>query len=352
MSRVSRASPSSPQPAARSSRKGTARPDRHGDRLDLTGQARQLWDRAIESPVAVAQAALQREGHEGGVGGFLAKVGGVAFELTGVPAVASNVDVALDESKSRGTRARAAAWAAVDIALDLIPLGRVGGIGAKVFRVSGGAKVLQAFKNSTLLGAEVKAGTVIVHHTTEDAAALIGRSGVLRGSERGFLSVSGKGRHLVLTRSGPRFAERNAGQVYAVAADGRTTRAARVIDAVVGVSPETRLGKALSHVSRAKVHGGATVEHTLTGEEARWSRRYGKTIVTRVPPGRTGIALSKDEAARIRAIKGAVVRGHTGPVRLGPVDRAVEFGARHKGAAGWTYAGLEARNHDGSAYQS
>lgn len=311
------------------------------------GEAKRLWDSYVNDPIQDARQYWADRSKEGGLTGFAGKAFGVVLDFSGVTSIAGNTSAALDGTKDTKTRAKAAAWALGEVAITFVPLGKIGGVGAKVFKVTGGAKLLRAVRNATKLGAEVKAGEKILHYTTAANAAKIADSGLLMGSKRGFLSMGGKGGHWALTKEGLERRFFNNGQVYALAADGKSTKVAGVVDAIVGVAPESKLGKVLGKVSPAKTQYEAVVEHVLTAEEAKHSVRWGKTIVTNVPPGWKGIPLTTAEAGKIGKF-GAADLARSLPnqsVSLGPVDGVVEALANNKDMVALAYLKLLAANH-------
>lgn len=315
--------------------------------LEEPGEAKRLWDSYVNDPIQDARKYWSDRSKEGGLTGFSGKAFGVVLDFSGVTSIAKNTSAALDGTKDTKTRAKAAGWALGEVALNFIPIGKVGGVGAKVFKVTGGAKLLKAVRNATKLGAEVKAGEKILHYTTAANAAKIAESGLLMGSKRGFLSMGGKGGHWALTKEGLERRFLNNGQVYALAADGKTTKVAGVVDAIVGVAPETKLGKVLGHVSPAKTQYDAVVEHVLTAEEAARSVRWGKTIVTNVPPGWKGIPLTTAEAGKIGRF-GAADLARSIPnqtVSLGPIDGMVGSLVNNKDLVAYAYLKMLAETH-------
>lgn len=298
-----------------------------------------FWESYVVDPLQNAQDYWANMGREGGAAGVTGKVMGTLLDFSGLPSIAENAGVAMDQRQTVKERLKRGGFAAGEIILNFVPLGKLGKVGSKAFKLSGGARVLQRFRNAAKLGAEVKAGTKIMHYTTREAAEKIARSGLLQGSQRGFLSMAGKGEHLVVTARGLKKKLLNNGQVYALAADGKTSRLGKVIDAVVGVGADTRLGKLLGKISPAKTHYGAVVEHVLTAEEAARSVRWGKTIVTNVPPQLKGLAIHADKV-KVLAREGAEVAGQVAKnqrVGLGPLDAAVGAVARHADVAGVAY---------------
>lgn len=316
-------------------------------KIEEPGEAKRLWDTFVNNPVQEARQYWEDRAKEGGLTGFAAKAFGLVLDFSGVTSIAKNTSTALDGTKDTKTRVKAAAWALGEVALNFVPVGKIGGVGAKVFRVTGGAKLLKAVRNATKLGAEVKAGEKILHYTTAASAAKIADSALLKGSERGFLSMGGKGGHWALTRNGLEKRFLNNGQIYAVAADGKTTKVAGLIDAAVGVAPESKLGKLFGKVSPAKTHYDAVVEHVLTPEEAARSVRWGKTIVTNVPPGWKGLPLSTAEVGKIGKF-GAADLAKTIPhqsVSLGPVDSVVGGLVHNKDLVAYAYIKMLAESH-------
>lgn len=315
--------------------------------IEEPGEAKRLWDSFVNDPIQDARKYWEDRAKEGGLTGFAGKAFGLVLDFSGVTSIAKNTSEALDGTKDTKTRAKAAAWALGEVALTFIPVGKIGGVGAKVFKVTGGAKLLKAVRNATKLGAEVKAGEKVLHFTTAANAAKIADSGLLMGSKRGFLSMGGKGNHWTLTKNGLERRFLNNGQVYALAADGKTTKIAGLIDAAVGVAPESKLGKVFGKVSPAKTQYDAVVEHVLTAEEAAHSVRWGKTIVTNVPPGWKGIPLTTAEVGKIGKF-GAADIAKAVPhqtVSLGPVDSAVGALVHNKDLAAYAYLKMLAESH-------
>jgi hypothetical protein len=270
------------------------------------GAAHHAWEENVVLPVKVAQQYWENMGHQGGVAGVAGKVMGTLLDVSGIPSIVKDTGKALDNRLSVKERLSAGAWAAGNVAINFVPIGKVGKVGSKVFKITGGAKVLQKIRNVTLLGAEVKAGTVIKHFTNAEAAAAIAKEGILGGSKRGFLSLAGKGEHLAVTAKGLEQRALNNGQIYAAAADGATTKLASVVDAIVGVGHDTKLGQILGKVSPPKTGYSHVVEHVLTAEEAAGARRWGRTIVTNVPVGKKGLAVA---AHQVKAVPGAIAKG-------------------------------------------
>lgn len=311
------------------------------------GDAKRIWDDYVNNPIQDARKFWEDRSKEGGLTGFAGKAFGAVLDFSGVTSIAKNTSTALDGTKDTKTRAKAAAWALGEVAINFIPVGKIGGVGAKVFKVTGGTKLLKAVRNATKLGAEVKAGEKILHYTTAANAAKIAESGMLKGSQRGFLSMGGKGGHWALTKEGLERRFLNNGQVYALAADGKTTKVAGVVDAIVGVAPESKLGKLFGKVSPAKTQYDAVVEHVLTAEEAARSVRWGKTIVTNVPPGWKGIPLATSEVSKIGKF-GAADLAKSIPnqsVSLGPVDALVGGLVNNKDMVAFAYLKMLAESH-------
>ncbi len=316
-------------------------------KIEEPGEAKRLWDTFVNNPVQDARQYWEDRSKEGGMTGFVGKAFGLVMDFSGVTSVAKNTSTALDGTKDTKTRAKAAAWALGEVAINFIPVGKIGGVGAKVFKVTGGAKLLKAVRNATKLGAEVKAGEKILHYTTAANAMKIADSAVLKGSERGFLSMGGKGGHWALTKEGLERRFLNNGQVYSMAADGKSTKIAGVVDAIVGVAPESKLGKVLGKVSPAKTQYDAVVEHVLTAEEAARSVRWGKTIVTNVPPGWKGIPLTTAEVGKIGKF-GAADLAKSIPnqsVSLGPIDGMVGAIVNNKDMVAYAYLKMLAEAH-------
>lgn len=304
------------------------------------GAAHAAWEENIVMPVENAQKFWKDMGKEGGVKGVAGKVMGTLLDLSGVPSIVKDTGTALDNRKTLKERLSAGAWAAGNVAINFVPIGKVGKVGGRVFEITGGAKVLQKLRNVTMLGAEVKAGTVIQHFTSAAAAEAIAKEGTLAGSKRGFLSMAGKGEHLAVTAKGLEKRALNNGQVYAVAADGKTSVLGSVVDAIVGVgSDSNKLGKALGKISPPKTGYSHVVEHTLTAEEAVGARRWGRTIVTNVPVGKKGLAVA---AAEVKAVPGVVAKGAKAGMPKGKaaqvvdntLGRGIEAMAKHKDAIG------------------
>lgn len=316
-------------------------------KIEEPGEAKRLWDDFVNNPIQDARKYWEDRSKEGGLTGFAGKAFGVVMDFSGVTSIAKNTSVALDGTKDTKTRAKAAAWALGEVAINFIPVGKIGGVGAKVFKVTGGTKLLKALRNATKLGAEVKAGEKILHYTTAANAGKIAESAMLKGSERGFLSMGGKGGHWALTKNGLERRFLNNGQVYALAADGKTTKVAGVVDAIVGVAPESKLGKLFGKVSPAKTQYDAVVEHVLTAEEAARSVRWGKTIVTNVPPGWKGIPLATAEVGKIGKF-GAADLAKSIPnqsVSLGPIDGLIGGIINNKDMVAYAYLKMLAESH-------
>lgn len=302
------------------------------------GSAHAAWEENIVVPIENAQKFWKDMGQEGGVAGVAGKVMGTLLDLSGVPSIAKDTGTALDNRKSVKERLSAAAWAAGNVAINFVPIGKVGKVGGRVFEITGGAKVLQKIRNVTMLGAEVKAGTVIQHFTNAAAAEAIAKEGVLAGSKRGFLSMAGKGEHLAaVTAKGLEKRALNNGQVYALAADGKTSALGSVVDAVVGVGSESnKLGKALGKISPPKTGYSHMVEHVLSAEEAANARRWGRTIVTNVPVGKQGLSVA---ASEVKAVPGAVAqafkpKGVIAKAADETIGRTLEEMAKHKDMLG------------------
>jgi hypothetical protein len=282
------------------------------------GEAHSVWEENIVVPVQEARKFWKDMGKQDGAMGYVAKGMGTLLDFSGVPSITSDVGSALDRRKATGERLKAAGWAAGNIVLNFVPIGKVGNVGSKVFKLTGGAKVLQRLRNATLLGAEVKAGTKILHYTSKAAGEAIVKSGVLQGSKRGFLSMTGMRRHLAVTMQGLKSRVVNNGQIYAMAADGKTKRLASVVDAIVGVGADTKLGKFLGKISPPKTGYDTVVEHVLTAAEAAGSRRWGRTIVTNVLPGQAGLSVA---ASSVKAVPGVVAAPFKAP---GAMAKAAE----------------------------
>lgn len=313
------------------------------------GEATVWWDDHVRAPIERAEAWVGGLKGQGGAKAVLGHVLGVGLWLSGLPSITRNLGTMLDSRKSTGERVKAGLFGIGEAALTLIPVGKIGGIGAKLAKATGLAGGVQRLRNATLLGAEVKAGTKMVHFTTAEGATRIAESGLLKGSTRGFLSMGGKGGHRVLTRRGLEKQFRNNGQVYAVAADGRSSAFGRVIDAIVGVAPESRLGKALGKITPAKTSYKAGVEHVLTAEQAARARRWGKTIVVDVAPGEAGLKLSAEAIARLpRFGADEIAQKVAGQrVSLGPVDKAIEGLVNNRGLVASLYGKVVLRGAQG-----
>lgn len=272
------------------------------DRLEVTTPAQNGVQKGFEDsvvkPINYAVDFWRQKAKQGGATGVAGKVMGVLLDFSGIPSIVNHTNSALDTRKSGSERLKAGAFAAGNIALNFIPIGKLGKIGGKAFKLAGGAKVLQRVRNATLIGAEVKAGTKIIHYTTAEAAEKIAASGLLKGSERGFLSMGGKKASLELTQKGLQRTVQNNGQIYAVAADGGSSALGKVIDVIVGVGGDTKVGKLLAKVEKGKTAYSHAVEMTLTAEMAKNARRYGKTIVTNVPAHLKGLAMGADDVVK------------------------------------------------------
>lgn len=327
-----------PEPPAAAPAAPVAPKKAQTDRLDVSATAQNSvqkgFEESVVKPINYAVEFWRDKAKQGGVTGGAAKVMGLLLDFSGIPSIVNNTNTALDTRKTGKERLKAGAFAAGNIALNFIPVGKLGKVGSKVFKLTGGAKVLQRIRNATLIGAEVKAGTKIIHYTTAEAAEKIAASGLLKGSERGFLSMGGKQAQLELTRRGLERTIQNNGQVYAVAADGASSTLGKVIDVIVGVGGDTKVGKLLAKIEKGKTAYSHAVEITLTPELAAGARRYGKTIVTNVPKQLQGLALGADDVVKqvgklVPPKPPAGVLGKVGQTAERALGKTIETGVRN-----------------------